>query len=119
YDLAAEFPRASVLGVDVSQRNIAAAEAARERHALVAPRCAFERRDLLGGEMPGGYEPPGPWDLVVMRETLCHVSHKRRFLGVLRRWLKTGCELRLTDLVQRRAAGPSAWSAVLESGAFT
>jgi 2-polyprenyl-3-methyl-5-hydroxy-6-metoxy-1,4-benzoquinol methylase len=120
FHLAKRYPGARVHGIDISSWSIDAAK----KHAKARGedgRCTFRCVDVLSGDpiVEGGGDDVGPWDLVVMRETLAHVTFKRSFLGALRRTLRAGTELRITDLVQRRPVGPTAWRSALRAIAAT
>jgi 2-polyprenyl-3-methyl-5-hydroxy-6-metoxy-1,4-benzoquinol methylase len=118
--LAERFPGARVHGIDVSSWSI---HQAREK---VAPldyerRCSFLRVDLVADEpiVDSRDTDKGSFQLVVMRETLAHVTFKRSFLKVLRSRVEAGTELRVTDLFQRRPAGPAEWRDVLRCMGLT
>jgi 2-polyprenyl-3-methyl-5-hydroxy-6-metoxy-1,4-benzoquinol methylase len=60
---------ASVVGLDLEAKNVAAAQA----------RFTHERLTFVHGEAPATL-PPGPFDVVVMSNVLEHIEHRVRFL---------------------------------------
>jgi len=85
--LAELFPRAQVLGVDILDHHLALA---RERHARIGARLAFEHRSV--------YElglPDGAFDLVVCRHVLHSIPHVDRVLAELVRVTRRGGRLHL------------------------
>lgn len=119
-DLARTYEKAKVHGIDVSSWSIDKAN----RNLLgsgLAARCSFKRVDLLNDDPidASGSLGTGPWDLVIMRETLAHVTFKRSFLRILRGRLAPETHVRMTELVQRRPSGPLYWRSVLQCMGLT
>ncbi len=114
FRLAERYPGAAVHGVDAFAWNIVAATNAASGSPSAA-RCTFRCVNLVQGEALGGegLGGKGPWDLVVMRDTLADVTLKRSFLHVLRQRLQPGARLRISNVVQRQACGPLAWRSLL------
>lgn len=85
--LAALFPEATLLGVDVLEGHL---ELARARAAPLAPRVRFERRSIFHLE-----EPDDRFDLVVCRHVLQAIEHPERALAELVRVTRPGGRLHL------------------------
>jgi ubiquinone/menaquinone biosynthesis C-methylase UbiE len=85
--LAALYPDASVLGVDLLDGHL---DLARERHRGLAPRVAFEHRSLFELGLP-----EGSFDLVVCRHVLQSIPHPERALAELARVTRRGGWLHL------------------------
>lgn len=85
--LAAQFPGASVLGVDVLEVHI---EYATARYAELAPRLAFRTGDGFALDLPDA-----SFDLVVCRHMLQSVPEPERIVAELQRVLKPGGRLHL------------------------
>jgi SAM-dependent methyltransferase len=85
--LAERFPEASVLGVDVLDVHL---EAARARHARLAPRLAFENRSIFDLGLPDR-----GFDLVVCRHVLQSIPHTDRAVAELQRVTRPGGHLHL------------------------
>jgi SAM-dependent methyltransferase len=83
--LAAMLPRATVLGVDVLDIHL---EAARRRHADLAPRLRFENRSIFDLGLP-----ERSFDLVVCRHVLQSIPHPERALAELARVTRSGGRL--------------------------
>ncbi len=119
-DLAKIYRGAKVHGIDVSSWSIDKA-----LHNLIgtgfAARCSFKRVDLLNDDPidASGELGKGPWNLVIMRETLAHVTFKRSFLSILRGRLAPDTHVRMTELVQRRPSAPLYWRSVLQCMGLT
>ncbi len=85
--LAALFPRARVLGVDILEAHL---DLARSRYAALTPRLKFERRSI--------YElglPDGSFDLVVCRHVTHAIPHAERVYAELARVTRRGGRLHL------------------------
>lgn len=83
--LAEFFPRASVLGVDILDHHL---ELARERHARLGARLAFEHRSVFELGLPGA-----TFDLTVCRHVIQSIPHEERVLSELARVTKPGGRL--------------------------
>ncbi len=85
--LAALFPRATLLAVDILDQSL---ELARKRHSSLAPRVTFEHRSV--------YElglPDGTYDLTVCRHVIHSIPHPDRVLAELTRVTRPGGRLHL------------------------
>jgi SAM-dependent methyltransferase len=85
--LAALYPEASVLGLDILDGHL---DVARRRHAALAPRVLFEHRSLFELGLPAR-----SFDLVVCRHVLQSVPHPERALAELVRVARSGARLHL------------------------
>ncbi len=85
--LAAELPRATVVGVDVLESSVALARA---RHAALAPRLSFAQGDAYALAFPDA-----SFDLVVCRHVLQSIPHAERVVAELRRVARPGGWLHL------------------------
>lgn len=85
--VAACMPEASVLGVDLAEELLAVA---RQRHAALAPRLAFDRGDAYRLE-----HADGSFDLVACRHMLQAVPHPERVIAELWRLTRPGGVLHL------------------------
>lgn len=85
--LAALFPGATVLGVDIIEGHLALARA---RHAALEPRLRFEARNIFELGLPDR-----TYDLVVCRHVLQAVPHARRVIAELARVTRPGGRLHL------------------------
>jgi len=83
--LAALFPQASLLGVDILDGHL---ELARQRHAALAPRVTFEHRSLFDTGLPAR-----SFDLVVCRHVVQSVPHPERVFAELVRLARPGGRL--------------------------
>ena len=85
--LAALFPSASVLGVDIIENHLVLA---RRAHAALAPRLRFEARDIFALGLPDR-----TFDLTVCRHVLQAVPHADRVIAELARVTRSGGRLHL------------------------
>jgi len=85
--LAAEWPRSTVVGVDVLEGSVALA---RSRHAALAPRLSFAQGDAYALAFPDA-----SFDLVVCRHVLQSIPHAERVVAELRRVARPGGWLHL------------------------
>jgi len=85
--LAALFPRAGILGVDVLEVNL---DRARDRCAALAPRVRFENRSVYGLGLPDR-----SFDLVVCRHVIQAIPHAEQVLAELARVIRRGGRLHL------------------------
>jgi ubiquinone/menaquinone biosynthesis C-methylase UbiE len=85
--LAARFPQARVLGVDVIEENLARARA---RFANLAPRVSFEQRNVYELGLPAG-----SFDLTVCRHVLHSIPEPQRVVAELARVTRRGGYLHL------------------------
>jgi ubiquinone/menaquinone biosynthesis C-methylase UbiE len=85
--LAALFPEAEVLAVDILDHHLALA---RERHARFAPRLTFEHQSIFALSAP-----TGTFDLTVCRHVLHSIPHADRVLKELARVTRPGGRLHL------------------------
>jgi ubiquinone/menaquinone biosynthesis C-methylase UbiE len=85
--LAAMFPRAQVLGVDVLDQSL---ELARSRYAALAPRLAFENRSVFALGLPDR-----SFDLTVCRHVTHSIPHPERVYAELKRVTRPGGRLHL------------------------
>ncbi len=111
--LTAHFPGAEIIGVDVSSWCIREARHRRQP----GGRCAFHHIDveaLLKGRLHFG-EP----SLVIMRDTLRHVTFKRTFLRALRDVLPVGAIILGVEPIQTRVCGPGQWQRLMNASALT
>ena len=83
--LAALYPDAKVLGVDVLDPPLAIA---RRRHGELAPRLTFENRSIFGLDLP-----PGTFDLAVCRHVIHGIPEPERALAELVRVTRPGGRL--------------------------
>jgi ubiquinone/menaquinone biosynthesis C-methylase UbiE len=87
--LAREYPDARVLGVDILDHHL---ELARERHAALGDRVAFEHRSVFELGLPAG-----TFDLTVCRHVTQSIPHVDRVLAELVRVTKPGGWLHLVS----------------------
>jgi SAM-dependent methyltransferase len=80
--LAALYPRASLLGIDILEHTIALA---RGRYAKLAPRVQFEQGDAFELQLPSAH-----FDLVVCRHVTQSIPEPERVLAELKRICKPG-----------------------------
>lgn len=85
--LAALYPRATVLGVDIAENHL---ERARARHASLGERLRFENRSVFDLGLPDR-----SFDLVVCRHLLQAIPHGERVLAELARVTRPGGRLHL------------------------
>ena len=87
--LAARYPRAEIVGVDILDSSVAHA---RRQHAALAPRVRFEQGDAF--EL---HFPDGQFDLVVCRHMTQAIPEPERVLAELQRICKPGGWLPVLD----------------------
>ncbi len=87
YRLAEHLPQAQVLGVDITESSLAVA---RSKFAGLAPRLAFESRNIFDLQLP-----PHSFDLAVCRHVLHSIPHPERIVAQLAKVTRPGGYLHL------------------------